>query len=154
MTRGNPENLRAAAAAKSAAAKVRAEQGLREMVRRGMPITFRGLAQTAHVSLDFLYKTSDIRRRVEQLRDQQQHGSRPQPIERVDPDQPSSVVRTLTAQLIEVKRRHREEVTALKSALEAAHGENLELRRRLGERRGVTGSEEGRQPVADATARV
>lgn len=132
MTRGNPDNLRAAAAAKSAAAKTRAEQGLREMVRRGTPITFRGLAQTAGVSLDFLYRTSDIRRRVEQLRDQQQRNPQPAPIEPVDPDHPSSVVRTLTAQLLELKRRHREEVTALKTALETAHGENLELRRRLG----------------------
>ncbi len=35
LMRGNPGNLRRAAAAKSAAAKTRAEQGLREMVRRG-----------------------------------------------------------------------------------------------------------------------
>ena len=48
------------------------------------------------------------------------------------PDQPSSVIRTLTAQLTDLKRRHRDETDALKQALEAAHGENLELRRRLG----------------------
>jgi hypothetical protein len=132
VTRGNPDNLRAAAAAKSAAAKTRAEQGLREMVRHGTPITFRGLAQTAGVSLDFLYRTSDIRGRVEQLRDQQQRNPQPARIAPVDPDHPSSVVRTLTAQLSELKRRHRVEVTALKAALETAHGENLELRRRLG----------------------
>ncbi len=138
MTRGNPDNLRAAAAAKSAAAKARAEQGLREMLRRGTPITFRGLAQTAGVSLDFLYKTSDIRRRVEQLRDQQRRAPQPARIERIDPDDPSSVVRTLTAQLTEVRRRHREEVAALKAALEAAHGENLEMRRRMGERHTVS----------------
>jgi len=47
---------------------------------------------------------------------------------------PSSVIRTLTAQITELKLRHREEVQALKHALEAAHGENLELRRRLGHR--------------------
>jgi outer membrane murein-binding lipoprotein Lpp len=129
--RGNPDNLRHAAARKSAAAKARAEEGLREMIRRGQPITFRGLAQTAGVSLDFLYRTAEIRRRVEQLRAQQQ-ASPPARPERVDPDQPSSVVRTLTAQLAELKRRHRDEVHALKQALEAAHGENLELRRRLG----------------------
>ena len=41
-------------------------------------------------------------------------------------------MRTLTAQLAELKRRHREEVSTLRQALEAAHGENLELRRRLG----------------------
>jgi hypothetical protein len=40
-------------------------------------------------------------------------------------------VRTLTAQLADLKRRHREETAALRQALEQAHGENLALRRRL-----------------------
>lgn len=131
--RGNPDNLRLAAARKSTAAQTRAEQGLRDMVRHGEPITFRGLAAAAGVSLDFLYRTSDIRRRVEQLRDQQQ-ASPPARTSRVEPEQPVSVVRTLTAQLAELKRRHREEIRELNQALQAAHGENLELRRRLGHR--------------------
>ncbi|MFZ2177139.1 MAG: DUF6262 family protein [Rhodococcus sp. (in: high G+C Gram-positive bacteria)] len=76
---------------------------------RGEKITFRALAQTAGVSLDFLYRNAEIRQRVEQLR-QQQHRTPPAPPERADPDQRSSVVRTLTAQLAELKRRHREEV--------------------------------------------
>ena len=136
MSRGNPDNLRRAAAAKTAAATARAEQGIRDIVRRGEPITFRGLAQSAGVSLDFLYRNTEIRRRVEHLRNQQRRTS-PVPPDRADPDQPSSVVRTLTAQLAELKRRHREEVSTLRQALEAAHGENLDLRRRL-----------GREPVA------
>jgi len=129
--RGNADNLRQAAARKSAAARARAEQGLREMVRRGEPITFRGLAQTANVSLDFLYRCSDVRGRVEHLRSQQQRRP-PAPPAGADPDQPSSVIRTLTAQLAELKRQHRDEVHTLNQALEAAQGENLELRRRLG----------------------
>jgi len=52
------------------------------------------------------------------------------------------VVRTLSAQLSELKRRHREEVTALKAALEAAQGENLELRRRLGSRHAASAQPE------------
>lgn len=136
MSRGNPDNLRRTAAAKTAAATARAEQGIREIVRRGEPITFRGLAQSAGVSLDFLYRNTEIRQRVEHLRNQQRRTS-PVPPDRADPDQPSSVVRTLTAQLAELKRRHREEVSTLRQALEAAHGENLDLRRRL-----------GREPVA------
>jgi hypothetical protein len=131
VSRGNPDNLRRAAAAKTAVATARAEQGIRDMVRRGEPITFRGLAQSAGVSLDFLYRNTEIRQRVEQLRNQQRRTS-PVPPERADPDKPSSVVRTLTAKLAELKRRHREEVSTLRQALEAAHGENLELRRRLG----------------------
>jgi len=131
VSRGNPDNLRRAAVAKTVAATARAEQGIRDMVRRGEPITFRGLAQSAGVSLDFLYRNTEIRQRVEQLRNQQRATS-PVPPDRPDPDQPSSVVRTLTAQLAELKRRHREEVATLRQALEVAHGENLELRRRLG----------------------
>ena len=129
--RGNPGNLRRAAVAKSAAAHARAENGLRQMRRRGDPITFRGLAQTAGVSLDFLYTTPEIRSQVEQLRARQQA----KPTARAPapgPDQPSSVIRTLTTQLTELKRRQRDETDTLKQALEAAHGENLELRRRRG----------------------
>jgi hypothetical protein len=129
--RGNPANLRAAAAAKSAAARARAEDGLRQMRRRGDPVTFRGLAQTAGVSLDFLYRTPEIRSRVEQLRARQQ-GTPAVRTPAPGPDQPGSIIRTLTAELTELKRRHREEIRTLKQALEAAHGENLELRRRLG----------------------
>jgi len=131
--RGNPDNLRQAAARKSAAAQARAEQGLREMIRRGEPITFRGLAQTAGVSLDFLYRHNEIRHRVEHLRAQQQTNPPTRPTA-ADPDQPSSVIRTLTTQLAELKRRHRDEVSELKAALAAAHGELLTLRRQAGPR--------------------
>jgi len=129
--RGNPDNLRRSAQAKHAAATARAEQGLRQMIRQGDPITFRSLAKTAGVSLDFLYRHPEFRRRVEQLRDQQRTALPPSP-DKPDPDQPSSVIRTLTSQLTDLKRRHREETTQLRQALEAAHGEVIDLRRRLG----------------------
>lgn len=132
--RGNPDNLRRAAARKSAAAQSRAEQGLRDMIRDGLPITFRGLAQTAGVSLDFLYRTTDIRDRVEHLRAQQQNTPPPAATAATE-DIPSSVVRTLTVQLAALKQQHRDEVHQLRQALEAAQGEILELRRRLGTNR-------------------
>lgn len=144
--RGNPDNLRQAAARKSAAARTRAETAMREMIRRHQPITFRGLAQAAGVSLDFLYRHPDLRRRVEQLRAQQSQPKRPAP--GAAPDEPSSVVRTLTTQIAELKRRHRTEIDDLNRALQAAHGENLALRRQLGH-------QANSQPVAtlaDATA--
>jgi len=146
--RGNPDNLRQAAARKSAAAQTRAESALREMIRHQQPITFRGLAHTAGVSLDFLYNHTDLRRRVEQLRAQQNQPNRPTPV--AAPDEPSNVLRALTAQIGELKRQHRAEIAALNQALQAAHGENLTLRRQLGHR---TNS----QPIptlADATANV
>jgi hypothetical protein len=129
--RGNPDNLRQAAARKSAAAQARAEQALREMVRGNQTITFRGLAKTAGVSLDFLYRCAAIRQRVEHLRAQQQN-TPPPAAATTGQDTASSVVRTLTAQLGTLKQRHRDEVHQLKQALEAAQGEVLELRRRLG----------------------
>jgi hypothetical protein len=41
-------------------------------------------------------------------------------------------VRALSAQLKELRRRHRDEITALQQALAVAQGEKLALRRRLG----------------------
>jgi hypothetical protein len=55
----------------------------------------------------------------------------------------SSIVRTLTAPLADLKRRPRAETTPLRQALEQAHGENLLLRRRLsvGDRPAGTGNQ-------------
>jgi hypothetical protein len=72
MARGNPENLRAAAQRKHQAATQRAETALDQLIASGEPITFRGLAKTAGVSIDFLYR-SPLRARVEQHRADQQH---------------------------------------------------------------------------------
>jgi hypothetical protein len=44
----------------------------------------------------------------------------------------SNVVRALTAQIAELKQRHRAETEHLQAALAAAQGENLALRRQLG----------------------
>lgn len=40
----------------------------------------------------------------------------------------------LTAQISELKKRHRHDVQTLRDALEQAHGENLDLRRQLARR--------------------
>lgn len=140
MPRGNPDNLRAAAQRKRAQATERAEAALAELVARRQPITFRGLARTAGVSVDFLYR-SPLRARIEELR-----ATAPITAAAVDAEQAatsdSQIVRALAAQLRELKRRHHQELTELRKALAAAHGENLELRRKL-RRRSDTG-----QPAA------
>lgn len=131
MTSGNAENLRLAARRKSDAATAWAEKALRETVKRGEPVTFRGIAKAGGVSIDFLYRSKDLRPRIEKLRAQ---ARRALPTDPATSAGDSSVVRTLTEQLGDVTRRHREETKALQEALAAAHGENLELRRKLGER--------------------
>lgn len=129
---GNRTNLQKAAAARTAAATTRAEAALERMLRTGQPITFRGLAAAAPVSLDFLYRNPAIRQRVEQLRAQQARTPTAQdPSTR--PDQSGSVIAALTNELAQLKRRHREHIAELQHALQAAHGENLMLRRRLGQ---------------------
>lgn len=127
---GNTANLRKATAARTAAATARAENALAAMIKEGEPVTFRGLAARAGVSLDFLYRNDGIRQRVEHYRTARPKRQEPAAGEARE-DHPSSVVRTLTAQLADLKRRHREETAALRQALEQAHGENLLLRRRL-----------------------
>ena len=132
MPRGNADNLRAAAQRKRHAATHRAETALDALIANGEPITFRGLAKTAGVSIDFLYR-SPLRARVEQLRTEQQRTPPvPREPEVEQPPSQSNVVRALTGQLAELKRHHRAELARLEAALAAAQGENLELRRRLG----------------------
>ena len=58
-------------------------------------------------------------------------------------------IRTLASQLTDLKRRHREEIAALKQALEAAHGENLELRRRVGYRKAGDAMRSERHSLAE-----
>ena len=128
---GNPASLQKAAAARTAAAAARAEAALTAMIKAGQPVTFRGLAARAGVSLDFLYRNTAIRARIEHHRTAQPPRQQPGPAALPGQDHPASVVRTLTAQLADLRRRHHEETTALRQALEQAHGENLLLRRRL-----------------------
>lgn len=127
---GNLANLQKAAAARTTATTARAEAALDHMLRTGQPVTFRGLAAAAPVSLDFLYRNLAIRQRIEQLRAQQQ--TRPVQRRDINRDQPGNVIAALTGQLTQLKRHHHKELAELRRALEAAHGENLLLRRRLG----------------------
>jgi hypothetical protein len=132
MPRGNPDNLRAAAQRKREAATQRAETALNELIANREPITFRGLAKTAGVSVDFLYR-SPLRARIEKLRSERESAPpTPRSVEVSDTATQSNVVRALTAQIAELKQRHRAEAEHLQAALAAAQGENLELRRQLG----------------------
>jgi len=132
MARGNPDNLRAAATRKSKHATERAETALRALIKRGDPITFRGVATEAGCSPDFLYSSPTLRPRIEHLRAQQQavSPSRCRP-RAVDGPATSNVVRALSTQLATLKKQHHKEITALNAALSAAHGELLQLRREL-----------------------
>jgi hypothetical protein len=132
MPRGNAENLRSAAQRKHETAIARATTALESLERDGTSVTFRGLAKTAGVSVDFLYR-SPLRARIAKLRAEREGAPpAPRPVEASDTATQSNVVRALTAQIGELRRHHRAETEHLQAALAAAHGENLELRRQLG----------------------
>lgn len=128
------QTLTAAAKAKSQAKKEAAEKAIRTLVKRGESITFQAVQREAGVSHAFLYNHPDLRGRIERLRAQ----ARPIPAPTLVAHEGSTLVLALTSQITRLKKQHRDEVQALRAALEQAHGENLDLRRELARRGGDT----------------
>ena len=129
------EHLREAAARRHREAEARAIRALAALSRGNEAVTFVAVARRAAVSTDFLYRHPSLRAWVVDLR--RATSGRPSP----SPPPPgsmtsdtSSAVRALAAQLKELRVRHSNEVAHLQKALATAHGENLQLRRRLGDR--------------------
>lgn len=106
-----------------------AEQAIRRLIKRGDPITFQAVQREAGVSHAFLYNHPDLRKRIEHLRGTRRKAPAEQPA-----DTDSTLVLTLTRQIAELKKQHRQQLQALRDALERAHGENLDLRRELARR--------------------
>ena len=116
-------NLTRAAQAKRHAAIIRAEAGLRTLIKSNAPVNFRSVAKAGGVSLDFLYRNDELRRRIEQLRAQQNPA--PTRVQTTVPAEANSVVASLTARLREA---HVENLD-LRAQLAVAHGALLALRR-------------------------
>lgn len=74
----NRTHLAAAAARRSADARQRATQAIRRLDSTGTPITFAAVADEAHVSRSWLYRDTDLRAEIEQLRTT---GSRRRPLQ-------------------------------------------------------------------------
>ncbi|WP_231158518.1 DUF6262 family protein [Streptomyces sp. CNZ748] len=125
-----PEHLRQATRARTEEAEKRARVALAELAKAGTPISFTAVARQAGVSTDFLYRSPELRTRIER------HRAKSGPVPAAPADPPgdpstSAAVRALSARLTRQQEAHREEVTRLRQALEIAQGENLDLRRRL-----------------------
>ncbi|NGO41700.1 DUF6262 family protein [Streptomyces ureilyticus] len=124
------DTLKEAARRKSAEKTQAAEAAIRRLIKSGEQVTFQAVQREAGVSQNFLYKNPELRARIEHRR--ATHRPAPRPI----PEQgDSNIVAALTGEVARLKKRHHQEVTELRKALEEAHGENLALRREL-ERRG------------------
>ncbi len=65
------EALQEAAASKARESAERVEKALEKMIKQGQVVTFKSVAHVANVSTAYLYKQSDLRSRIDSLRDQQ-----------------------------------------------------------------------------------
>jgi len=122
--------LRKAAADKHDQAIARADTGIRKLVKSGEDINFRSVSRAAGVSLDFLYSQPGLRERIETLRGQQ---STKPPAQAAATTAEGTVIRALTESLRRERSANRERVHDLEQRLAAAHGEILQLQRRLRE---------------------
>ena len=120
--------LKTAARRKSEEKTRSADSAIARLIKRREPVTFQAVQREAGVSHAFLYNNTPLRARIEHQR--QQHRPQPGPVS-TDEHTDNNIVAALTAENARLKAKHRAEVTALRKALEQAHGENLELRRQL-----------------------
>lgn len=122
------EVLRTAARRKSEEKTRAADDAIARLIKQGEPVTFQAVQREAGVSHAFLYNNTRLRSRIEHHRRQR----RAEPnLPTVEAGSDNNVVTALTAEIGRLKARHRTELAELRAALEQAHGENLELRRRL-----------------------
>lgn len=77
MSNRKIEALQEAAASKARESAERVEKALERMIKQGQIITFKSVATAANVSPAYLYKQSDLRNRIETLRDQHKQRSKP-----------------------------------------------------------------------------
>ncbi len=122
--------LRRAARAKHDTATARAETAIRQLIRTQQNISFRSVARTGGVSLDFLYASAGLRRRIESLRAQQAGQATPAPAA-ASANADSGIVHALTARLGQERAQRLTATRDLEQQLAAAHGEMLRLRRLL-----------------------
>ena len=114
------ERLREAAQARHEATLRRAKSALASMVRRGEPVTFRRVAETAGVSRSWLYRQQELREEINRLR----HASQGRP------GLLPSAERATADSLRQQVRTYRDEITRLRI-------ENQELREQLARRLGA-----------------
>jgi hypothetical protein len=138
------EVLKTAARRKSEEKTQSADAAITRLIKRGEPLTFQAVQHEAGVSHAFLYNNQQLRARIEHLR--RQHRPPAEPATTDNAAGNDNIVAALTAEIARLKARHHTEVTALRQALEQAHGENLELRREARRRPPSQRSEQDAEP--------
>ncbi len=102
------------------------QKAIRQARKDQQPVTVAAIARAAGVSTDFIYRHPELRPQIEALRQRHQAPAAPDAA-----GAQSTLIRRLTQQLTDERRKHREETAGLRAALQTAHGELLTLRRQL-----------------------
>lgn len=129
MSERSTQALAAATRRRRETAEQAVHKALRQARKAHSPVTVAAIARAAGVSTDFIYRHPELRPQVEALRQ-----ARPPAGPAATPDAAaaeSTLIRRLTRQLADERRKRREEIAELRAALETAHGELLNLRRQL-----------------------
>ena len=114
------QRLREAAQARHEATLRRAEDTLRQLAKKGGPITFRRVAEEAGVSRAWLYRQDQLRREIDQLR-----------------DTPTSHASSLPAAEQATVDSLRQQLRAYRSEIARLRHENQDLREQLARQRGT-----------------
>ena len=127
-SKGNPELLVKAAAKKQDASE-RLEKAIQQVLDSGETITFKAIAETAGLSVSYLYKYPEIKNRIAELRNQQKAaiGGIVNKTPKFQPATDKSKA-VIISKLRQENRRLRNENEDLKKHIEVAQGKVIELR--------------------------
>ncbi len=123
MTNRKIEALQEAAAQKAKEAVERVDKALERMVKQGQVISFKSVSHAANVSTAYLYKQSELRERIENLRDQQKNRSKP----KQPPPASDNSKSTIISHLREDNKRLRTEIEGLRRTNESLAGKLYQL---------------------------
>lgn len=128
-SKGNPELLVKAAEAKKKDAAERLEKAIQQVLDSGETITFKAIAETAGLSVSYLYKYPEIKNRIAELRNQQKAsiGGIVNKTPKFQPATDKSKA-VIISKLRQENRRLRNENEDLKKHIEIAQGKVIELR--------------------------
>jgi predicted RNase H-like nuclease (RuvC/YqgF family) len=119
----NVEGLRQNAQKKRQQAIERTEQGIKQLMKEGRAITFKAVSEVADVSSAWLYKESEIKAKIEHLREQGSKKKLPSKQKASDVSK-EAMIRTLKDKISKLDAENQE----LRKQLEVIYAEVLETR--------------------------
>lgn len=124
MPADNAAHLAVAARARSQAVRARAVQAIEQLHRSGVPVNFAAVAAHAGVSRSWLYRQTDLRARIENLRHDSGHRQPTPPPIRATPESlraQNAALQTAIDRLTQENRRQAEQIEHLLGERRAAH---------------------------------